>query len=164
MEYRKLGKTELTVSSIGLGCVTFGREIDEATAFTVMDHAVERGITLFDTAEAYAKGRSEEVVGQWIKARGARDKIVLATKVTPPLNGERVQTAVEASLRRLQTDVIDLYQLHAFDKNTPLAETLETLSKVVQPGKVRAIGCSNFAYRAEWFALHPRKSATVHRR
>ena len=145
MEYRKLGKTELTVSSIGLGCVTFGREIDEATAFTVMDHAVERGITLFDTAEAYAKGRSEEVVGQWIKARGARDKIVLATKVTPPLNGERVQTAVEASLRRLQTDVIDLYQLHAFDKNTPLAETLETLSKVVQQGKVRAIGCSNFA-------------------
>src|SRR5688572_12354912 len=107
MEYRKLGRTDLNVSSIGLGAVTFGRENDEATSFAVMDHAVERGINLFDTAEAYAKGRSEEVVGQWLKARGTRDKIVLATKVTPPLGKERILAAAEASLRRLQTDVID---------------------------------------------------------
>ncbi len=145
MEYRKLGKTNLNVSSIGLGCVTFGREIDERAAFTIMDHAVERGINLFDTAEAYNKGRSEEVVGQWLAARKSRDKIVLATKITPPLHGERISTTVEASLRRLQTETIDLYQLHAFDPNTPLETTLEALHKLVEQGRVRAIGCSNFA-------------------
>jgi aryl-alcohol dehydrogenase-like predicted oxidoreductase len=145
MNYRTLGKSGLKVSSIGLGCVTFGREIDEATSFQVMDHAIERGITLFDTAEAYAKGASETTVGNWIKSRGLRDKIVLATKVTPPLDAARIQTAVEDSLRRLQVDVIDLYQLHAFDKNTPLEETLATLAKLVEQGKIRYLGCSNFA-------------------
>lgn len=145
MEYRKLGRTDLNVSSIGLGCVTFGREIDEATAATVMDYAVERGINLFDTAEAYAKGRSEEVVGHWIKTRGRRDKIILATKVTPPLKRDRLLAAVDTSLRRLQTDVIDLYQLHAFDKNTSLDETLDALNTILESGKVRYIGCSNFA-------------------
>jgi len=116
VEYRQLGKTDRNVSAIGLGAVTFGREIDEATAFTVMDHALARGINLIDTAEAYAKGRSEEVVGAWLQARG---NVVLATKLIPPLTSERIPVAVEASLRRLQTDVIDLYQIHAFDKNTP---------------------------------------------
>jgi aryl-alcohol dehydrogenase-like predicted oxidoreductase len=145
MNYRTLGKSGLKVSSIGLGCVTFGREIDEATSFQVMDHAIERGITLFDKAEAYAKGASETTVGNWIKSRGLRDKIVLATKVTPPLDAARIQTAVEDSLRRLQVDVIDLYQLHAFDKNTPLEETLATLAKLVEQGKIRYLGCSNFA-------------------
>lgn len=145
MEYRTLGRTALSVSSIGLGCVTFGREIDEAASFTVMDHALERGITLFDTAEAYARGRSEEVVGQWLKARGTRDRIVLATKVTPPLGEARILAAAEDSLRRLQTDVIDLYQLHAFDPNTPIEATLGALHKLVEQGKVRYVGCSNFA-------------------
>ncbi|MFN8491302.1 MAG: aldo/keto reductase [Caldilineaceae bacterium] len=145
MEYRKLGRTDLSVSSIGLGCVTFSRESDEATSFAIMDHAVERGINLFDTAEAYNKGGSETVVGNWLKARGKRDKIVLATKIVPPLNRERLLATAEDSLRRLQTDVIDLYQLHAFDKNTRIEETLEALSKLVQAGKVRYIGCSNFA-------------------
>lgn len=145
MEYRTLGKTDLKVSSIGLGCVTFGREIDEATSFAVMDHAVGRGITLFDTAEAYSRGGSETVVGHWIKERGARDKIVLATKVTPPLGKARIMAAAEESLRRLQTDVIDLYQLHAFDKNTPIETTLEALNQLVEQGKVRYVGCSNFA-------------------
>ena len=145
MEYRQLGKTDLNVSAIGLGAVTFGREIDEATAFTVMDHALARGINLIDTAEAYAKGRSEEVVGAWLKQSGQRDKVVLATKLIPPLTAERIPTAVEASLRRLQTDVIDLYQIHAFDKNTPLDESLAALSQLVQAGKVRYLGCSNFA-------------------
>lgn len=145
MEYRKLGRTDLKVSSIGLGCVTFSRESDEATSFAIMDHAVERGINLFDTAEAYNKGGSEAMVGSWLKARGNRDKIVLATKLIPPLTKERVPEAAEASLRRLQTDVIDLYQIHAFDKNTPLEESLEALDKLVQADKVRYIGCSNFA-------------------
>lgn len=145
MEYRQLGGTDLRVSAIGLGAVTFGREIDESAAFAVMDHAAGRGINLIDTAEAYAKGRSEEVVGAWLKARGGRDKIVLATKLVPPLTRERVAAAAEASLRRLQTDVIDLYQLHAFDKNTPLDETLAALGQLVKEGKVRHLGCSNFA-------------------
>jgi len=98
MEYRQLGKTDLNVSAIGLGAVTFGREIDEATAFTVMNHALARGINLIDTAEAYAKGRSEEVVGAWLKQSGQRDKVVLATKLIPPLTAERIPLAVEASL------------------------------------------------------------------
>ena len=144
MEYRKLGRTDLQVSSIGLGCVTFGREIDEATSFTVMDRAIEHGITLFDTAEAYAQGRSEEVVGAWLKDRGSRDKIVLATKTLPPY-GTRLQETVENSLRRLQTDVIDLYQLHAWDGKTPLEETMAELTKLVDAGKIRYVGCSNFA-------------------
>ncbi len=123
MERRTLGRTDLEISSIALGCVTFGREIDSETSYTLMDHAVERGINLFDTAEAYAAGRSEEVVGSWLKASGKRDKVVLATKASPPL-GSRLVEAAEASLKRLQTDVIDLYQLHAWDTDTPLDETL----------------------------------------
>lgn len=145
MEYRKLGRTALQVSSIGMGCVTFGREIDEATSFAVMDRALEQGITLFDTAEAYANGRSEEVVGAWLAARGTRDKIVLATKKLPPSTPEALIASVETSLRRLQTETIDLYQLHAWDPKTPLDATLETLDKLVQAGKIRYIGCSNFA-------------------
>ena len=145
MDYRQLGKSELKVSSIGLGAVTFSREIDEATGFTIMDHALARGINLIDTAEAYNKGGSETVVGNWLKASGKRDKVVLATKLIPPLTKERIPQAAEASLRRLQTDVIDLYQIHAFDNKTPLDESLEALGKLVEQGKVRYLGCSNFA-------------------
>jgi aryl-alcohol dehydrogenase-like predicted oxidoreductase len=145
MEYRQLGRTNLKISSIGLGAVTFSREIDEATAFTIIDHALDRGINLIDTAEAYNKGGSETVVGSWIKQSGKRNQVVLATKLIPPLTAERIPQAVEASLRRLQTDVIDLYQIHAFDKNTPLDESLEALGKLVTAGKVRYLGCSNFA-------------------
>jgi aryl-alcohol dehydrogenase-like predicted oxidoreductase len=145
MEYRKLGRTELSISSIGLGCVTFGREIDEEASFVVMDRALERGITLFDTAEAYAKGGSETVVGRWLANRGVRDKIVLATKVSGVLTKERVITSAEESLQRLQTNVIDLFQVHHFDAKTPLNETLEGLDALVKAGKVRYIGCSNYA-------------------
>ena len=143
MDYRKLGRTDLNVSSIALGCVTFAREIEPATSFTIMDHAIERGINLFDTAEAYSAGKSESVVGQWLKQSGKRDQIVLATKAIPPL-GKRLIEAAEASLQRLQTDVIDLYQLHAWDANVPIEETLEALNTLVDQGKVRYIGCSNF--------------------
>lgn len=156
MEYRQLGKSDLKVSEIGLGAVTFGREIDEAAALTVMDHAIDRGINLIDTAEAYAQGRSEEVVGAWLKASGNRDKVLLATKLIPPLTAARIPEAAEASLRRLQVDVIDLYQVHAFDQNTPLEESLTALAKLVKQGKVRYLGCSNFAAwqlcKALWLA------------
>jgi aryl-alcohol dehydrogenase-like predicted oxidoreductase len=145
MEYRKLGKSDLTVSSIGMGTSTFAREIDEATAFTVLDRAYERNITFYDTAEAYSAGQSEVVLGNWIKSRGVRQNIVLATKVTIPLGAERVLASADASLQRLQTDVIDLFQLHAFDANVPLEETLGALNQLVEAGKVRYIGCSNFA-------------------
>lgn len=145
MEMRQLGRSDLQVSSIGLGCVTFGREIDEATSFAVMDRARERGINLFDTAEAYAAGTSEQVVGRWIKDRGARDDVVLCTKVSGNLTAERVLTSAEASLNRLQTDYVDLFQLHRFDPDVPLEETLEALDQIVQRGWARYIGCSNFA-------------------
>jgi aryl-alcohol dehydrogenase-like predicted oxidoreductase len=145
VEYRALGRSNLRVSSIGLGCVTFGREIDAAASFAVMDRALERGITLFDTAEAYAGGLSEEIVGQWLAERGARDRIVLATKVRPPLGGQRVTESAEASLRRLGTDTVDLFLLHSWDASAPLDETLEALDTLARQGKARAVGCSNIA-------------------
>jgi aryl-alcohol dehydrogenase-like predicted oxidoreductase len=145
MEYRTLGKSGLPVSSIGLGCVTFGREIDAAASFAVMDRAVERGITLFDTAEAYAGGLSEEIIGRWLAERGTRDQIVLATKVRPPLGGPRVLESAEASLRRLSVDTVDLFMLHSWDEFAPLDQTLEALDTLVRQGKAQAVGCSNVA-------------------
>ena len=145
MEYRNLGRSALRVSSIGLGGVTFGRETDAETSFAIMDRALECGITLLDTAEAYAAGRSEEVVGQWLADRRSRQQIVLATKVTPPLHRERILSSAEASLRRLGTDCVDLFQLHAWDNAGPLDETLEALDALVQAGKARVVGCSNLA-------------------
>ena len=144
MEYRPLGQTDLHVSSIGLGCVTFGREIEAADAFAVMDRAVERGINLFDTAEAYAAGASEEVVGQWLCARSARDEIVLATKVAGAQTREHILASAEDSLRRLQTDRIDLFMVHNWDDDTPLEETIAALDTLVQQGKTRCVGCSNY--------------------
>jgi 1-deoxyxylulose-5-phosphate synthase len=145
MEYRTLGRTGLRVSSIGLGCVTFGREIDAAASFVVLDRALELGVTLLDTAEAYAGGRSEEIVGEWLAERGTRNRIVLTTKVRPPLDGHRVLESAEASLRRLRTDTVDLFLLHSWDASTPLDETLEALDTLVRQGKARAVGCSNVA-------------------
>lgn len=145
MEYRQLGKSALTVSSIGLGCVTFGREIDEATSFRVIDHAVSRGINILDTAEAYGGGASETVVGKWLKNSGKRDQVIVCTKVGGNLTAERILTSAEASLRRLNVDTIDLFQLHRFDPTVPLEEMLEALDQVVAKGYARYIGCSNFA-------------------
>jgi aryl-alcohol dehydrogenase-like predicted oxidoreductase len=110
-----------------------------------MDHAFEQGITLFDTAEAYAQGASERVVGQWMKSRRLRDKVVLATKVSGQLTQNRIVTSAEASLKRLQTDCIDLLQTHVWDESTPLEETLGALTTLVRQGKVRHIGCSNYS-------------------
>ena len=145
MEYRQLGKTALKVSSIGLGCVTFGREIDEAASFAVMEHALSRGINLFDTAEAYGGGASETTVGKWIKASGKRDQVVLCTKVSGNLTAERILTSAEASLRRLNTEQVDLFQLHRFDPTVPMEEMLEAMNQVVEKGYARYIGCSNYA-------------------
>ena len=145
MEYRKLGRSELRVSAIGLGGATFGREIDEVTAFAVLDRALQRGITLFDTAAAYSNGASEVIVGRWLASRGVREQIVLATKVAPPLDPARIQASVEDSLRRLQVDAVDLFQLHSWDARTPLEETLGALQQLVEQGKARSVGCSNFA-------------------
>ncbi|MFP6768018.1 MAG: aldo/keto reductase [Planctomycetaceae bacterium] len=147
MNFRELGKTGLEVSSIGLGCVTFGREIDKATSFNILDHALDRGINLLDTAEAYAAGESERVVGEWIADRGARDRVVLATKVAGSLTRDRVIKSADESLQRLGVDVIDLFQLHVWDDETPVEETLEALETLVQQGKVQHIGCSNWSAR-----------------
>jgi aryl-alcohol dehydrogenase-like predicted oxidoreductase len=145
MEYRTLGRSDLRVSAIGLGGATFGREIDERAAFEVLDRALERGVTLFDTAAAYSNGASETIVGRWLASRGVRRQIVLATKVAPPLDRAHVLASAEASLRRLQVDAVDLFQLHSWDPRTPLEETLGALQALAEQGKARYVGCSNFA-------------------
>jgi 1-deoxyxylulose-5-phosphate synthase len=144
MDYRRLGDSALTVSSVGLGCVTFGREISSEAAFAIMDHAVAQGMTLFDTAEAYAAGASEQIVGQWLTARQCRDRILLTTKIAGALTRGRILNSADSSLARLQTDRLDLFLLHRWDPDTPLEETLEALESLVAAGKTRAVGCCNY--------------------
>lgn len=152
MEYRKLGRSGLKVSTISLGTNAFGARADEATSIGIVDAALEAGINLIDTADIYTAGESERMIGKALKGR--RSQVVLATKghgrmgLGPNEAGSSRQhllDAVDASLRRLETDYIDLYQLHSWDGETPLEETLETLNDLVRWGKVRYIGCSNFA-------------------
>ncbi|MBN1641521.1 MAG: aldo/keto reductase [Anaerolineae bacterium] len=152
MEYVRLGRSGLKVSRICLGTMTFGGGADEATSFAIMDRFMERGGTFLDTADQYASGLSESIVGRWIAERGVRDQVVLATKVYTQmgpgpndggLSRIHIQRAVEDSLRRLNVDVIDLYQIHRWDFDAPPEETLETLNDLVRQGKVRYIGCSN---------------------
>ncbi len=144
IQYRQLGTTDLQVSSIGLGCVTFGREIDEQTSLAILDRAVERGVNLLDTAAVYGEGASEEILGRWMGLRATRDRVVLATKVSGLLTRDRVIASAEASLRRLATDRIDLLQAHDWDNQTPLEETLEAFERLVERGLVRYCGCSNW--------------------
>jgi aryl-alcohol dehydrogenase-like predicted oxidoreductase len=152
MEYRSLGKSGLKVSELGLGANNFGWWADEETSIAVINHALDLGINYIDTADMYDRGRSEEFVGKALKAK--RDRVIIATKFAHPMGdgpndkgGSRyyIMKAVEASLRRLQTDYIDVYQMHVPDKETPIEETLRALDDLVQSGKVRYIGCSNFA-------------------
>jgi aryl-alcohol dehydrogenase-like predicted oxidoreductase len=154
MEQVNLGRCGMRVSRICLGAMTFGREADEQASFRIMDTFVEAGGTFIDTANAYSRGGSEQVVGRWLKARGNRDAIVVATKVYGEMGSgpnERglarinIQRAVEASLKRLAIDTIDLYQIHRWDPTVPAEETLETLDDLVRQGKVRYAGCSNLA-------------------
>jgi aryl-alcohol dehydrogenase-like predicted oxidoreductase len=152
MEYVRLGKSGLQVSRICLGTMTFGAGADEATSFKLMDRFMELGGTFLDTADQYNGGVSEQIVGRWIAERGVRDQVVLATKVYSPM-GDRpnerglsrihIQRGVEASLRRLQVDVIDLYQIHRWDFESEPEETMEALNDLVRQGKVRYVGCSN---------------------
>ena len=147
IQYRTLGTSDLQVSSIGMGCVTFGREIDRDTSFEIMDSALDRGITLFDTAAVYGGGASETVLGDWIARRGVRERIVLATKVSGTLTREHIIASAEGSLQRLRTDRIDLIQLHSWDDETPLEETLSGLTTLVDHGQARFVGCSNWSAR-----------------
>jgi aryl-alcohol dehydrogenase-like predicted oxidoreductase len=152
MEYRQFGSAGLRISPIALGCMTFGRDIDEAEAKPIFRRALDAGINFFDTANVYGHGASEEITGRALK--DVRDRVVIASKFngqmgeTPNERGAsryHILNTVEASLRRLQTDHIDLYQIHRFDPGTPPEETLRTLDDLVHAGKVRYIGCSNFA-------------------
>jgi len=152
MEYRQLGKSGLKVSAVGLGGNNFGWWADEQASTAVIKTAVEQGVNFFDTANIYGEGRSEEWLGKTLK--GVRSQAVIATKFgydagqDPNDKGgsrRHIMQAVEGSLRRLQTDYIDLYQFHFPDQTTPIEETLRALDDLVRAGKVRYIGCSNFA-------------------
>lgn len=152
MRYRRLGRTGLKVSEFCLGCMTFGGQADEETSLGIMEKCFEAGVNFFDTANVYTRGRSEEIVGRFLKGR--RHQVVLATKVRAPtgtgpndtgLSRAHLMQSVEQSLKRLQTDYIDLYQAHAPDPATPLEETLRAFDDLVRQGKVRYLGCSNFA-------------------
>lgn len=167
METRRLPSVDVPISRLGLGTVTFGREIDEPNSCALMDYAVDRGINLFDTAEAYGGGQSreyrrtvlkiddirevsgeyhssEKIIGRWLHSTRVRDKIVLVSKVTTNFRRAHVREAVEASLERLQTDYLDVYLFHNFDSGTPLPDALEAMEDVRRSGLVKATGCSNF--------------------
>jgi len=160
VKLRPLGRTGIRVPVLCLGTMTFGLQSDEATSFQILDRALEGGIDFLDTADVYPLGgdldrvgTTEEIVGRWIRDRRARERVFLATKCCAPmgtgpndvgLSRFHIQRAVEASLRRLQTDVIDLYQTHFFDLHTPIEETLRALDDLIGQGKIRYVGCSNY--------------------
>jgi aryl-alcohol dehydrogenase-like predicted oxidoreductase len=153
MQYRYLGRTGLKVSELCLGAMTFGRESSEEVSYQMLDCFVEEGGNFIDTANVYSHGVSEEILGRWLKDK-RRDDFIIATKVrfsmgSGPndlgLSRKHILSAIEASLRRLNTDYIDLYQVHMWDPGTPLEETLEALNQLVSAGKVRYLGASNYA-------------------
>ena len=164
MTYGHLGRSGVIVSRIGLGTMNFGYTVDESSSFAVMDAAVDAGINFFDTADVYGGpqtpdmkkgyGIAEETVGRWLKHSGHRDDIVLATKVYQPmglgpndrrLSAYHIRRACEASLRRLQTDHIDMYQMHHVDRATPWEEIWQAMEQLVREGKISYVGSSNFA-------------------
>ena len=168
MDQKPLGHSGRTISAIGLGCVTFGREIDEETSRRVLDYTVEKGITFLDTAEAYGGGQSrqgrrdslgvdderevsgemsssERIIGDWMRDRGCRGEVTLCTKVSTGASPENIRRAVADSLERLQTDSIDVYKVHNPDESVPIAETLAALNEEVEAGRVRIIGGSNYS-------------------
>jgi aryl-alcohol dehydrogenase-like predicted oxidoreductase len=165
MEYTHLGRSGLQVSRLALGTMNFGWVTDEPAAFSIMDEALEQGINLFDTADVYGGpqtpdmeqgfGTSEEIIGRWLaQGGGRRERIVLATKLYQPmgtgpndrhLSAYHIRKACEESLRRLQTDQIDLYQMHHIDRATPWEEIWQAMEQLVREGKVLYVGSSNFA-------------------
>ena len=159
MDYRELGRSGLQVSRLCLGGNVFGWTADEANSFSLLDAWVDAGMNFVDTADVYSRwvpghhgGESEAVIGRWLKRSGRRDKLVIATKVGMDMGEGRrglakdyIRASAEASLRRLQVDVIDLYQSHEDDPKTPLEETLAAYAELIAAGKVRAIGASNYS-------------------
>ena len=158
MKKRQLGKSSISVAPLMLGGNVFGWTADEATSFKVLDAFAAAGLDFIDTADSYSTwvpghkgGESETIIGNWLKRSGKRSQVVIATKVGSEIPGQGkglsktwIMRQVEGSLQRLQTDYIDLYQSHRDDLNTPVEETLEAYAQLVQQGKVRVIGCSNF--------------------
>ena len=186
VEQRPLGRTGRTISGIGLGCVTFGAEIDEEASYRVMDYALEQGITFFDTAESYGGGQrrrlrkevfgiddvrevsdeyysSERIVGTWMHDRGCRDEITLCTKVSTGGSPENIAKALSASLERLRTDRVDIYKMHSPDTSTPIEETLSALDAEVEAGRVGVMGGSNYSASQLREALDASASAGYHR-
>ncbi|MGB3392052.1 MAG: aldo/keto reductase [Stenotrophomonas sp.] len=154
---RELGHSGLQVGPVAFGGNVFGWSVDEKAAFTLLDAFVEAGFNLVDTADVYPAwvpgnrgGESEAIIGRWLKRSGKRDKVVIATKVAkwaerPGLSADNINAAIDDSLRRLQTDVVDLYQAHEDDEAVPLEETLGAFARLIEAGKVRAIGASNYS-------------------
>jgi aryl-alcohol dehydrogenase-like predicted oxidoreductase len=159
MKYRVLGRSSLEIAPLAFGGNVFGWTADEATSFRLLDRFLEAGFNLIDTADVYSRwvpghggGESETIIGRWLARGGKRDRVIIATKLGMDLGEDRkglsaayVERAVENSLRRLQTDYIDLYQAHADDATTPLEETLRAFGRLIEAGKVRAIGASNYS-------------------
>ena len=168
MEHRKLGRTGMSLSFIGLGCVTFGREIDEDTSTAILDYAVEKGLNWLDTAEAYGGGNaqsyrrdvlkvddvrettgimgsSEIIIGKWMKTRGCRDDVLICSKVSSGNKPDNIARALQDSLDRLQVDSVDMYELHSPDESVPIGESLAALDGQVSAGRIRNVGCSNFS-------------------
>lgn len=152
MKQHKLINTDLSIPTLSLGTMTFGGQTDEAESARIMDYALEQGMTLFDTANIYNGGKSEEIVGRWMKSK--REQVTLITKVgygmgsgltSVSLKKEAINREFEASLKRLQTDYVDIYYIHAPDNETTIEETLETMTKLVDSGKVGYVGISNFS-------------------
>ena len=158
MDKREIGKSGIKVNPFAFGGNVFGWTIDEKKSFALLDGFVDAGLDFIDTADVYSSwapgnkgGESETIIGNWLKSTGKRDKVVIATKVGKPmgegkqgLSRKYITQAVEASLKRLQTDYIDLYQSHDDDKSTPLLETLQVFTDLIKQGKIRAIGASNY--------------------
>ena len=168
MEYRKLGRSGLDVSVVGLGANNFGRRLDQPATEQVIRRAVDVGVTLIDTANVYGDTLSEQYIGESIE--GIRDKLVLATKVASKMGDgpnqmgasrKHILEQVEGSLKRLGTDYIDLYQIHRPDPKTPIEETMRTLDDLVRQGKVRYVGCSNFAAWQVAQAMEVARSANL---
>ncbi|MDN6549215.1 MAG: aldo/keto reductase [Enterobacterales bacterium] len=159
MNLRELGRSGIRVPTITFGGNVFGWTVDQATSFSLLDALLDHQLNFIDTADVYSAwvpgnfgGESETIIGNWLQKSGKRDQIILATKVCKPmgpqlkgLSARYIREAVEASLRRLKTDYIDLYQAHDDDQNTPLAETMNAFDALIKEGKVRAIGASNYS-------------------
>src|SRR6201994_2440776 len=177
MENHKLGRSEISLPPIMFGGNVFGWTADEATSFKLLDACIDAGINAIDTADVYSVwarghqgGESETVIGNWLKRRGRRDDVIIATKVGAPMgSGDKglsrswIMQEVEASLKRLQTDVIDLYQAHRDDPDTPQEETAQAFADLVKQGKVRALGASNFTAARLNSALETSKAHSLPR-